>query len=201
MNLGARFDIKVELTPEKLLYNKKSCAATKRWQKRNPEKVNENSKQWRDNNPEKIKEYDKRKYKKHKEKCNERSRQWYENNIEKVKEHNKHYYANNKEKERSKRWRDNNLEKVKETHRRSHLKRKYNLSLEEYNLMFEKQNGCCAICGKHQSNLKMILNVDHNHTTNKIRGLLCTKCNSFIACIDNDFNTLERIINYFNDYD
>lgn len=55
--------------------------------------------------------------------------------------------------------------------------RLYKISPRQYEKFFEKQKGCCAICGRHQSEFKRILAVDHCHKTGKIRGLLCLKCN------------------------
>lgn len=37
----------------------------------------------------------------------------------------------------------------------------------------------CAICNKSRSAFKKNLSVDHNHSTNRIRGLLCYRCNKF----------------------
>ena len=37
------------------------------------------------------------------------------------------------------------------------------------------QAGVCAVCGKGARKRK--LNVDHDHVTGKVRGLLCTRCN------------------------
>ena len=61
--------------------------------------------------------------------------------------------------------------------------RTFQISIEEYNSMFIKQGGVCAICGrvetaKHQSGTVRKLAVDHNHLTGKIRGLLCGNCNN-----------------------
>lgn len=53
----------------------------------------------------------------------------------------------------------------------------YKLTLKEYNVLYDKQKGCCAVCGKHQSEIIRPLFVDHNHETKKIRGLLCGQCN------------------------
>ena len=44
--------------------------------------------------------------------------------------------------------------------------------------MYNNQNGCCAVCGKHQSEFKRIFDVDHDHVTGKVRGLLCRSCNT-----------------------
>lgn len=79
---------------------------------------------------------------------------------------------------------------------RNLLKRKYNITLEEYNKIFELQNGCCAICGKHQSSLRRSLCVDHNHSTGKIRGLLCDICNHGLGSFYDSINLLESAILY-----
>ena len=49
--------------------------------------------------------------------------------------------------------------------------------------MFIEQNGVCAICDTALEYLKA--NVDHNHNTGKVRGLLCSRCNTFLAALDN----------------
>jgi hypothetical protein len=56
------------------------------------------------------------------------------------------------------------------------LRQKYNSSLEEYNLLYQRQEGRCAICGG-PSGPRKNFDVDHNHQTNKVRGLLCITCN------------------------
>lgn len=78
------------------------------------------------------------------------------------------------------------------------LKKNYGINFEEYKKMFDEQNGCCAICGQHQSKLKFALAVDHNHQTKKIRGLLCGKCNTGIGNLDDDIAILQSAIIYLN---
>src|SRR5689334_6819967 len=56
-----------------------------------------------------------------------------------------------------------------------HLKGTYGITLEEYQAMLEEQEHVCAICGGTDTKR---LSVDHCHITEKIRGLLCRKCNS-----------------------
>jgi hypothetical protein len=56
----------------------------------------------------------------------------------------------------------------------SHLRRKYNLSIADYNRLLESQNHLCATPGCGSSTR---LCVDHDHTTGRIRGILCHKCN------------------------
>lgn len=65
----------------------------------------------------------------------------------------------------------------KSSNRVSHLQLNYGLSLEDYNLLFNLQNGCCKICERHQSEFDASLHIDHNHKTKAIRGLLCRDCN------------------------
>lgn len=76
------------------------------------------------------------------------------------------------------------------------LKRTYNLSLEDYEKMLILQKDCCAICNKNKSEFKKGLGVDHCHTTGKIRGLLCSKCNTSIGGFDDDVERLQAAINY-----
>lgn len=78
------------------------------------------------------------------------------------------------------------------------IKNRYGITIENYNLMFKEQNGCCKICGKHQSKLKKRLYVDHCHTTNKVRGLLCQSCNTFIGFSYDDTKILYKAIEYIN---
>ena len=58
------------------------------------------------------------------------------------------------------------------------------LTVREYHRLFELQSGCCALCGIHQDELKKALFVDHCHSTGKIRGLLCHRCNTGISLVD-----------------
>jgi hypothetical protein len=43
------------------------------------------------------------------------------------------------------------------------------------------QAGKCGVCGRHESEFKSKLAVDHNHKTGQVRGLLCYRCNKFIV--------------------
>jgi len=58
--------------------------------------------------------------------------------------------------------------------------KKINFSQNDYDKLYLKQNGKCLICGKYFEKL----NVDHNHKTNKIRGLLCMPCNTFVGKLE-----------------
>ena len=63
------------------------------------------------------------------------------------------------------------------------LREEYNMTPEEYVELFEKQNGCCAICETEESghNMTKELLIDHDHITGKVRGLLCMECNFLLG--------------------
>lgn len=84
----------------------------------------------------------------------------------------------------------------------NHLLRKYGITVDIYNKIYNKQEGKCAICNIHQSKLRRSLNVDHDHTTGLVRGLLCYSCNlqlgaykDNISNIINDINNLRIKLN------
>lgn len=89
-------------------------------------------------------------------------------------------------------WVKKNPEKV----RAYRLARKFGITSEQYDQCFQSQKGCCAICGKHQSELKKALHVDHCHKTGKNRSLLCHKCNLVIGLFEDNDAALERAAGY-----
>jgi Autographiviridae endonuclease VII len=54
-------------------------------------------------------------------------------------------------------------------------KKKYGLTRDEYEKLLTEQGGLCIICGDEVGEA---LRVDHDHTTGKVRGLLCSSCNT-----------------------
>jgi len=93
-------------------------------------------------------------------------------------------------------YRKKNAEIIKVKKRDYVLRKAYGLSTEKYNEIFEKQNGKCAICNKHQKELSRPLNVDHCHNTNKIRDLLCDRCNLTVGYVENC--NIDVILQYIN---
>jgi len=79
-----------------------------------------------------------------------------------------------------------------------HMKRAYGLGFKEYEQMLFNQNGVCAICsGEPPKNQhKTRLNIDHCHTTGKIRGLLCDACNRAIGLLKDSPDLLNKAISY-----
>lgn len=117
-----------------------------------------------------------------------------------AKKYDKIRYNNDPEGERA-RTRDYR-KKLKETspevlyarNKNSQLKRTYNITLAEYNKMLEEQNGVCFICKTKQTSKQLA--VDHCHATNKVRKLLCSKCNTALGLVNDDVNILTNMIKY-----
>ncbi len=105
-----------------------------------------------------------------------------------------------KELRRLKKWQRKNRLKVRAHLRKSQLKAKYNLTLEEYDALVVKQNNLCAICGNVEVS-KNRLSVDHNHKTLIVRGLLCTRCNKGLGLFADSQELLNKAINYLKDTD
>src|SRR5208337_4160528 len=82
-----------------------------------------------------------------------------------------------KDKQRMQNLRQQNPEHYKLIARKARL-RKIGSSPEEYESKFQTQNGCCAVCGGARATYKKDFAQDHNHLTGKIRGLLCSPCNT-----------------------
>lgn len=81
-----------------------------------------------------------------------------------------------------------------------HLRRKYGVSIDDYDRMVEAQGGTCAICGTtapDEAGLRW--NVDHDHETGAVRGLLCRNCNVGLGKFGDDIELLRRAIAYLED--
>jgi hypothetical protein len=84
------------------------------------------------------------------------------------------------------------------------IKRKYGLTREHYEEKLKSQNYLCAICGKpeividHRINVLKRLAVDHCHNSNKIRELLCNRCNTTLGKIEDNVELLQKMIDYLN---
>lgn len=96
----------------------------------------------------------------------------------------------------SKEFKEKNPFRNSEANHKSHLKKTYGLTIEQYNELKEKQNHSCFVCGRHESELERRLAVDHNHKTREIRGLLCNYCNHRIVGKHTDGDLLRQIADY-----
>ena len=113
-----------------------------------------------------------------------------------------------------KKWRDSHKEEKKKWYKRNRHKyqtkykdrqraqcliKKYGITVEQYNELFLKQNGCCSICKRHQSEFKRSFAVDHNNETKVVRGLLCHHCNIAIGHFFEDIDILQRAVFYLKE--
>ena len=86
--------------------------------------------------------------------------------------------------------------------RKRQLKCRYGITVEEYNKLFERQGGKCAICqiatrAYVSGNGTTHLHVDHDHGTGRVRGLLCNRCNMVLGFLnDGNEEVIGRIISY-----
>jgi hypothetical protein len=74
-------------------------------------------------------------------------------------------------------------------------RRYYGLEATVYDQMYESQRGLCAICGKPPRSGR-ILNVDHDHDTGLVRGLLCHGCNWHLGALGDNLDAIERVAAY-----
>lgn len=88
-----------------------------------------------------------------------------------------------------------------ERNRRYRLKNKYGLTESDFQTMLDGQGGGCAIChttspgGRAQQ-----FCVDHDHTTGRVRGILCSECNNGIGKLGDDPALLEAAARYLREH-
>ena len=85
----------------------------------------------------------------------------------------------------------------------TYLKNVYGITLEDWEELFRKQSGLCAICQRKlilKVNGNKNFGVDHHHGTKTVRGLLCFECNWVIGLLHEDVTTLRRAIKYLKSY-
>lgn len=85
-----------------------------------------------------------------------------------------------------------------ERQRRAMTKFRYGISVDEVDRMRAQQNHCCAICGIHEddSSGRGKLHIDHCHETGKVRGLLCSNCNTALGKFQDSEDVLLNAIQY-----
>jgi hypothetical protein len=80
------------------------------------------------------------------------------------------------------------------------LRRDYGITQADYDRMYAEQEGKCAICLKHfdlhASSRYKKLYVDHAHDMDKVRGLVCMKCNMAIGNFEDSHDNCLRAAQY-----
>ena len=105
-------------------------------------------------------------------------KKWRSENPDKLRQINREYTA---------KWRAENPDRWEDIRRRT----KYGMEPEEFQAMKEKQNEACAICLQRKK-----LSVDHDHQTGRVRGLLCTNCNTALGKLHDNSDNLRRAADY-----
>lgn len=158
---------------------------------------------------QKRKEY----YLKNKNSILEKSAKYYSDNKEKVLKRLSDEYKKNPipTKERAKKFAENNAEKIKiyqQTWKERHPEKRklytrnsriraYGIEPEIYYEMLDKQGNKCAIC--YAESTRRAMNIDHNHKTGKVRGLLCDGCNMSLGHLERD-EWVEKAKQYLTKY-
>lgn len=92
-----------------------------------------------------------------------------------------------------------NKDKYNKQERNRRIFNLYGITESEYTSLIAKQNGECAICGEAIGITRKAF-IDHNHSTGKARGLLCSKCNFGLGHFNDDVSLLQQAINYLSFY-
>lgn len=147
-----------------------------------PEKLREQQREWRAKNPEKVREYDKQKWAKKKGDTS-------------YLQYQKEYRETHRE-ELNARQRVRNIE-----NRADYLWDEYSLAIDDFIQMLESQQNSCAICGdKFKPEGTVQWNVDHDHISGKVRGILCNSCNRAIGYFKDDPDRCEKAALYLKNH-
>lgn len=148
-------------------------------------------------------ELNKSSYKKHRIKRIKGSKNYYNKNKEKALRQRKKYYKKTKhkfkefKKKYAEKYRQINRKKLRKKQLYYILNKFYKLNIKDYNKLLKSQNYKCAICRKPETrknkNGKFRLSIDHDHKTNKVRGLLCHWCNTRLGFFKDNINLLNKL--------
>jgi hypothetical protein len=197
----------------------------RQWYQKNKERLDIYHREWRRKNNKEVREYFRKYRELHKDKLQKRAKKvnaiYYQNNKERIKkvhrkykawyvpahkkeaaEYRKKYHQEHPEQDRTRH--TNWLAKNKDKNIMKQRERVYKISHKEYLEIYNKQNGCCAICGKPSSSLKRGLSVDHDHKCcigykscgKCIRGLLCITCNNGLGMFRDEVRLLKKAMEY-----
>lgn len=73
---------------------------------------------------------------------------------------------------------------------------KFGLSRDDVISMINSQGGACAICSEALGGRRQ--NIDHDHVTGAVRGLLCTRCNNGLGQFRDSTTILLKAVDYLN---
>lgn len=116
-------------------------------------------------------------------------------NVERERERTKRWHAANREVSRARA--NEHYHNNKDRHRDKRMQRKYGIGIEDYDALLLLQGGKCAICGRAQPTRgDHRFQVDHDHGTGEVRGLLCAPCNTVLGFLEDDTNAIRSALSY-----
>lgn len=140
---------------------------------------------------EQITAYNKKHYAANREKMLARAKEWRLANPERHKEGFQRWREKNRER---------HLEVCRRWYKKQYVAKTYGVPLDWYAQTLQKQNGVCAICKLPPQGKRKRLVVDHDHRTDKVRGLLCDSCNTSLNRLESVVGWYESASTYLNEH-
>lgn len=99
-------------------------------------------------------------------------------------------------------WKAQNPKAWDRSARKSHLKTKYGITPAQFDEMLRNQNGRCAICMDEVAGDSRGFrpHIDHCHSTGRVRGILCSRCNKGIGSLRDDAEIVQRALSYLMEH-
>lgn len=205
--------------PHRLQSHCKPCkrATNRESNERNPGAAKKAYLKWLFKNPERAAEMYRRNARKWRaknlEKARRRVKKWQQENREAGRIYAREYRRLNPEKTReaNRKWRAENLDWLRESFKEWAAKnpmklennrlRKYGLTIKKWKRLLAKQGGACCICHETSKPGKPRLAIDHDHKTGKVRGLLCSRCNTALGLLRDSAEIVQAAANYLRHHD
>lgn len=131
---------------------------------------------------------------------NAAKRAWYGRNRDAVKDNVRRWQQANAERHNANQRRRRLDPSRKRRERDGHLRRKFGISIEQYEAMLEAQGGRCAIC-RREPHPTISLHVDHDHERGHLRGLICFDCNAGLGKFRDRRRLLAAAMRYLDTHD
>lgn len=139
---------------------------------------------YRSKHKEKIKLYCKNEYQKHKAERQQQSVAYYHKHRKQIRLRARLLYPKNRV-------------KLNYQTMLSRVKCVYGMDKQEYTRLLAVQKGLCMLCNRPSLNNRR-LDIDHNHVTGVVRGLICNKCNLALGLVNENIPTLKKMVRYLN---
>lgn len=151
----------------------------RRYRVQNPEKIKELKRRWERENHEKKREYRERTRAKHPTAHRDGARRSYERHRERICAKQRQWQADHRDMARAQK-----------------LKTAYGISSEDFSIWLTAQDHRCRICKTDKPGGAGQFHVDHCHDTQKLRGLLCARCNTLLGYAKDNPNVLRAAAAY-----